>query len=112
MGQDDNLAPGQRPWKPPNEPFHYDRRRVAQLGPIAAALGQLGLPLIRLRKLNGILNAHVRRQYLRRLLHHLRYGALIDIVLSAATGQMNAILMSQSLIDGLLLKSGGDKEAG
>src|SRR5664279_2671846 len=34
--------------------------------------------------LNGIFNAHVRRQYLRRLLHHLRYGALIDIVLSAA----------------------------
>jgi hypothetical protein len=44
-------------WKPSSEPFRYDRARVAQLAPLRAELLKLGLPLIRFRKLNGILGA-------------------------------------------------------
>ena len=42
---------------PTNIPNRYDAARVAHLKPIRAAIEQLGLPPIRLRKLNGILNA-------------------------------------------------------
>jgi tetratricopeptide (TPR) repeat protein len=44
-------------WKPSNQPTGYDRARVAQLKPIQAAIEKLGLPLVRLRKLAGVLNA-------------------------------------------------------
>jgi tetratricopeptide (TPR) repeat protein len=44
-------------WKPPNEPIRYDRARVERTDPIAGEINKLGLPLIRQRKLNGILNA-------------------------------------------------------
>jgi tetratricopeptide (TPR) repeat protein len=44
-------------WQPSNEPVRYDRKRVATFGPVTDAVGQLGLPLIRFRKLNGICNA-------------------------------------------------------
>ena len=42
---------------PPNIPGHYDEVRVAQLKPIHAAIEALDLPLVRKRKLLGILNA-------------------------------------------------------
>jgi len=44
-------------WRPSNEPTRYDEARVAQLKPIKIELNKLGLPLVRFRKLNGILNA-------------------------------------------------------
>ena len=44
-------------WRPSNEPTRYDEARVARLKPIKIELEKLGIPLIRLRKLNGILNA-------------------------------------------------------
>ena len=44
-------------WRPSNEPTRYDEARVAQLEPIEIELKKLGLPLVRIRKLNGILNA-------------------------------------------------------
>ncbi len=44
-------------WRPSNEPTRYDEARVARLKPIEIELEKLGLPLIRLCKLNGILNA-------------------------------------------------------
>ena len=44
-------------WKPSNQTIRYDRKRVAQLGPIQSAIEKLELPLIRLRKLNAIFNA-------------------------------------------------------
>jgi len=44
-------------WRPSNEPTRYDEARVAQLEPIEIELKKLGLPLIRFRKLNTILNA-------------------------------------------------------
>ncbi|MFQ5857588.1 MAG: tetratricopeptide repeat protein [Anaerolineae bacterium] len=45
-------------WKPSNEPGrYYDEARVAQLEPIQAAIEELGLSLIRFRKLRSILNA-------------------------------------------------------
>jgi hypothetical protein len=44
---------------PSNQPERYDRARVAQTKPIDRALDRLGLPVIRLRKLKGILNALV-----------------------------------------------------
>jgi hypothetical protein len=44
-------------WKPSNEPMRYDRARAAQFDPIKAAIQSLGLPPIRVRKLNGIVNA-------------------------------------------------------
>ena len=44
-------------WRPSNEPTRYDEARVAQLKPIKIELKKLGLPLIRFRKLNGILSA-------------------------------------------------------
>lgn len=42
-------------WKPSNQPLRYDRARVDQLKPIRTEIEKLGLPLVRLRKLNGIL---------------------------------------------------------
>jgi hypothetical protein len=44
-------------WKPSNQPVRYDEARVARLKPIEAEIEKLGLPLIRLRKLNGIRSA-------------------------------------------------------
>jgi len=44
-------------WRPSSEPTRYDEARVAQLEPIEIELKKLGLPLIRFRKLNVILNA-------------------------------------------------------
>jgi tetratricopeptide (TPR) repeat protein len=44
-------------WKPSNQTTRYDRKRVAQLEPIEAEIMKLGLPLVRMRKLNGIRNA-------------------------------------------------------
>ena len=44
-------------WKPSAQPSRYDQARVAQMQPIEAAIDGLDLPLIRLRKLRGILNA-------------------------------------------------------
>jgi tetratricopeptide (TPR) repeat protein len=41
---------------PSNEPTRYDEARVARLEPIKIEIGKLGLPFLRLRKLNGILN--------------------------------------------------------
>jgi tetratricopeptide (TPR) repeat protein len=46
-------------WKASNKPNRLDRARVEQTDPIAREIGRLGLPLIRQRKLNGILNALV-----------------------------------------------------
>lgn len=40
-----------------NEPGQYDAARVARLQPIRQAIQQLDLPPVRVRKLNGILNA-------------------------------------------------------
>ena len=40
-----------------NKPVRYDRKRVAQLAPVQTAIEKIGLPPIRLRKLNGIRNA-------------------------------------------------------
>ena len=44
-------------WQPTNEPGSYDAKRVAELKPIQQAIENLGLPLIRSRKLKGIYNA-------------------------------------------------------
>lgn len=44
-------------WRPSPQPERYDRQRVAQLQPLKDAVNRLGLPLPRLRKLRGILNA-------------------------------------------------------
>jgi hypothetical protein len=44
-------------WKPSNQPGRYDEARTARLKPIGAEIEKLGLPLVRLRKLNGIRNA-------------------------------------------------------
>jgi tetratricopeptide (TPR) repeat protein len=44
-------------WKASNEPGRLDRARVARTDPIVREIGNLGLPLIRQRKLNGILSA-------------------------------------------------------
>ncbi len=46
-----------KPWKPSPEPTRYDRERVARLQPLKEAVARLGLPPIRVRKLNGLLNA-------------------------------------------------------
>ncbi|MBU1878803.1 MAG: hypothetical protein KJ734_07625, partial [Chloroflexi bacterium] len=46
-----------RKWKSSNEPTRYDYARAMQVEPILVAIRELGLPLIRFRKLNGILNA-------------------------------------------------------
>jgi tetratricopeptide (TPR) repeat protein len=46
-------------WQPSNEPSRLDQARAARTDPIARELDRLGLPLIRQRKLNGILNALV-----------------------------------------------------
>ncbi len=46
-------------WKASNKPNRLDRARVERTDPIAREIGRLGLPLIRQRKLNGILNALV-----------------------------------------------------
>ncbi len=57
MAQDNNAAVGAQSWKPSTQTMHYDRVRVEELLPIKAALDNLELPLIRLRKLRGIVNA-------------------------------------------------------
>ncbi|MCP4540483.1 MAG: hypothetical protein GY832_25375 [Chloroflexi bacterium] len=44
-------------WKSSNEPTRYDEARVALLEPIEVEFKKLGLPPIRFRKLNAILNA-------------------------------------------------------
>ena len=44
-------------WKPTNQPDRYDEARVATLEPVRQAVMALGLPLTRLRKINGILGA-------------------------------------------------------
>ena len=44
-------------WKPSPQPGRYDQARVAQMQTIEAAIDSLDLPLNRLRKLRGILNA-------------------------------------------------------
>jgi tetratricopeptide (TPR) repeat protein len=44
-------------WKPSHEPVRYDRARVAQLKPLQDAVGRLGLPPLRLRKLRALLGA-------------------------------------------------------
>ncbi|HNT76705.1 MAG TPA: SEC-C domain-containing protein [Anaerolineae bacterium] len=44
-------------WKPSPEPTRYDRERVARLQPLKEAVARLRLPLLRIRKLNGLLNA-------------------------------------------------------
>ena len=46
-------------WKPSNQPMRYDRARVTQFHPVKTAIQSLGLPPIRVRKLNGIVNAIV-----------------------------------------------------
>jgi hypothetical protein len=40
-----------------HQPGGYDARRVARLAPLRAAITQVPLPLLRSRKLQGILNA-------------------------------------------------------
>jgi tetratricopeptide (TPR) repeat protein len=44
-------------WQPSNEPGRYDKARLAQIAPVQAAIQALGLPPLRQRKLNGVLNA-------------------------------------------------------
>jgi len=46
-------------WSPSNEPIRYDRARVERTDSMVREINRLGLPLIRQRKLNGILNALV-----------------------------------------------------
>ena len=43
-------------WQPSNQPDRYDKARVAQIKPVEAAIEALGLPPLRQRKLNGLLN--------------------------------------------------------
>jgi len=52
-----------------------------------------------------ILNMHLGGENLGNLPHDLSHGSLVGSVASAATGLMNAVLMSQCLADRLLLKS-------
>jgi hypothetical protein len=44
-------------WQPSNQPGRYDKARLAQIAPVQAAIQALGLPPLRQRKLNGVLNA-------------------------------------------------------
>jgi hypothetical protein len=44
-------------WQPTNQPGRYDEARLAHFKPVREAIIALGLPLIRLRKLNGLLGA-------------------------------------------------------
>jgi hypothetical protein len=44
-------------WKPSTATTRIDHARMARLEPVVAAVDQLGLPLMRLRKLNAILGA-------------------------------------------------------
>jgi tetratricopeptide (TPR) repeat protein len=44
-------------WQPSNQPDRYDKARLAQIAPVQAAIRALGLPPLRQRKLNGVLNA-------------------------------------------------------
>lgn len=44
-------------WTPSHQTTRYDRARVARLQPLREAVDQLRLPLIRMRKLGGLLNA-------------------------------------------------------
>jgi hypothetical protein len=44
-------------WQPTNIPDRYDQARLAHLKPVRQAVEALGLPPLRLRKLNGILGA-------------------------------------------------------
>lgn len=46
-------------WTPSTRTGRYNRRRAESVDPIEEAIKNLGLPLIRFRKLNGILNALV-----------------------------------------------------
>lgn len=56
--QEQSAREESQPSRPPaNQPTGYDKARVAQAKPLAAAIESLGLPIIRFRKLNGILNA-------------------------------------------------------
>lgn len=57
MAHDDNTALAAQLWQPSPQTVRYDRPRVEQLLPIKTALETLGLPLLRLRKLKGIVNA-------------------------------------------------------
>ncbi|MCI0397220.1 MAG: hypothetical protein L0332_33725 [Chloroflexi bacterium] len=44
-------------WQPTNEPGRYDKARVARVKLVEQAIERLRLPVVRFRKLNGILNA-------------------------------------------------------
>ena len=44
-------------WKPSPEPGQYDRQRVTQLQPVKDVVSHLDLPLLRRRKITGILTA-------------------------------------------------------
>ena len=44
-------------WKPSPEPGRYDRQRVVQLQPVKDVVSRLDLPLLRRRKITGILTA-------------------------------------------------------
>ncbi|MBL8792318.1 MAG: hypothetical protein JNM56_00285 [Planctomycetia bacterium] len=57
MDKDVKPIPGGEPWRASPETVRYDRARVALLHPIKDAVDHLGLPLIRVRKIKGIINA-------------------------------------------------------
>ena len=86
-------------WKPSNEPARYDRARVARLDPVEAELVKLGLPLIRFRKLTGILNAIAMQiedggdspEVNRLLLDALRAGVLHQVEERQAQAALRAI---------------------
>ncbi len=86
-------------WKPSNQPVHYDPARVAQFDPVKAAIQGLGLPPIRVRKLNGIVNAIVMQiedggdspEVDNLLLDALRAAAIHQVGESAAAPVLRAI---------------------
>ena len=57
MEKDAKRVPKEEQWQASAEPVRYDRARVALLQPIKNAVDRLGLPLIRVRKIKGIINA-------------------------------------------------------
>jgi len=86
-------------WQPSNKPVRYDRARVDQLSPIETEIKKLNLPLVRFRKLNGILGAVEMQiedggdnpEVNKLLLDALRAGVLHQVNRRQARGTLRAI---------------------